>query len=69
MVCRWALRGVVGPVDLRRGRYRELLRAKFADEVGEMLAADDADAPREHGRTSFEVVLDVARVLELRPCR
>src|ERR1035437_9178820 len=25
--------------------YRELLRAKLAEEVGEVLAADDADAP------------------------
>jgi len=44
------LQGVAGPVDLRRRRYRKLLRAKLAEEVDEMLATDDADAPGETGR-------------------
>lgn len=44
--------------------YRELLRAKLAEEVGEVLAADDADAPEELADV-FEVVLALASDLGL----
>jgi predicted house-cleaning noncanonical NTP pyrophosphatase (MazG superfamily) len=44
--------------------YRELLRAKLAVEVGEMLAADDADAPEELADV-FEVVVALASDLGL----
>jgi predicted house-cleaning noncanonical NTP pyrophosphatase (MazG superfamily) len=39
--------------------YRALLRAKLAEEVGEVLAADDADAPGELADV-LEVVLALA---------
>lgn len=39
--------------------YRELLRTKLAEEVGEVLAADDADAPGELADV-LEVVLALA---------
>ena len=55
-------------MDLRRRRYRKLLRAKLAEEVDEMLATDDADAPGELADV-LEVVLDVARVLDLQRSR
>lgn len=44
--------------------YRELLREKLAEEVGEVLAADDADAPEELADV-FEVVLALASDLGL----
>jgi predicted house-cleaning noncanonical NTP pyrophosphatase (MazG superfamily) len=39
--------------------YRDLLRAKLVEEVDEMLAADDAEAPEELADV-FEVVLALA---------
>jgi predicted house-cleaning noncanonical NTP pyrophosphatase (MazG superfamily) len=44
--------------------YRQLLRAKLAEEVGEVLAADDTDAPEELADV-FEVVLALASDLGL----
>ena len=44
--------------------YRELLRAKLTQEVGEVLAADDADAPEELADV-LEVVLALAADLGL----
>ncbi len=44
--------------------YRELLRAKLTEEVGEVLAADDADAPEELADV-LEVVLALAADLGL----